>query len=206
MTAWLMVVLTAAYALTSMAMYFSNRQMAHAAQRQAIAAIKQAEAAAQQIAVAQLQLEAVQKQTEAALKQIEESKRQFKENMRARVIPKLEVVKDRILYLTFHNIGRTIATNLKIEISPEWLECLKNGPFNQSYVQLNRLREEEQCLLIDAKCTAQICDLFDAETFRRLCEIPLEIKISFTSGKELFEKVYSPSIALMKPSAPMLVG
>ena len=156
MTAWLMLVVTTAYALTSVAMYFSNRQMAHAAQRQAIAAIKQAEAATQQIAVSQLQLEAVQQQTEAALKQIEESKRQFKENMRARVIPKLEVVKDRILYLT--------------------------------------------------KCTAQICDLFDAETFRRLCEIPLEIKISFTSGKELFEKVYSPSIALMKPSAPMLVG
>ena len=120
MTAWLMLVVTTAYALTSVAMYFSNRQMAHAAQRQAIAAIKQAEAATQQIAVSQLQLEAVQKQTEAALKQIEESKRQFKENMRARVIPKLEVVKDRILYLTFHNIGRTIATNLKIEISPEY--------------------------------------------------------------------------------------
>jgi hypothetical protein len=206
MTAWLMLVVTTAYALTSVAMYFSNRQMAHAAQRQAIAAIKQAEAATQQIAVSQLQLEAVQKQTEAALKQIEESKRQFKENMRARVIPKLEVVKDRILYLTFHNIGRTIATNLKIEISPDWLECLKNGPFHSSYVQLSQLCAEEQCLLIDAKCTAQICDLFDAETFRRLCEIPLEIKISFTSGKELFEKVYSPSIALMKPSAPMLVG
>ena len=206
MTAWLMVILTSAYVVATLAMYRSNRQAAHAAQRQAIAAIKQAEAATQQIAVAQLQLEAVQKQTEAAIQQTDEMKRQFKENVRARITPQLEVVKDRILYLTFHNIGRTIATNLKIEISPEWLECLKDGPFSQSYIQLNKLREEGQCLLIDAKCTAQICDLFDADSFRRLCEIPLEIKISFTSGKELFVKTYYPSIALMKPSAPMLVG
>ena len=194
-----MVMLTSAYVITTVAMYRSNRQTAQAAQKQAAAAVLQAEAIQKQIEVARLEAEITQKQ-------LDESKRQFKENLRARVAPKLEIVKDRILYLTFHNIGHTIATNLKIEISQPWLECLKTGPFHQSYLQLSKLCEGNQCLLIDAKCTAQICDLFDAESFQKLCEIPLEIKISFTSGKDLYEKVYLPSLSIMKPSVPMLVG
>lgn len=206
MTAWLMVMLTSAYVVATLAIYRSNRQTAKAAQKQAAASVLQAQAIQKQVEATQQQIEMARLQVEVAQKQADEFKRQFKENLRARVTPKLEIVKDRILYLTFHNIGHTIATNLRIEISQPWLECLKNGPFHSSYLQLTKLCEGNQCLLIDSKCTAQICDLFNAESFQKLCEIPLEIKISFTSGKDLYEKVYLPSISIMKPSVPMLVG
>ena len=59
MTAWLMLVVTTAYALTSVAMYFSNRQTVHTSRQQTIAAIKQVEAAMRKVGVAQLRLETV---------------------------------------------------------------------------------------------------------------------------------------------------
>ena len=51
MTAWLMVMLTSAYVITTVAMYRSNRQTAQAAQKKAAAAVLQAEAIQKQIEV-----------------------------------------------------------------------------------------------------------------------------------------------------------
>lgn len=129
----------------------------------------------------------------ATRKQTEEAQRQFEENNRANVIPRFTTLEGQLYCLAFHNIGKTMAEKLVINISTEWLECLRKTQKNSDVAEtLEKLRGIEIFLPADEKYMYPICVPADGTgDYLKLCEKPLRINIEYYSGgkpyKEQFE-------------------
>lgn len=128
----------------------------------------------------------------AARKQTEESIRQFEESNRAYVIPRFETLEGQLYCLVFQNIGRTMAEKLKIQISDDWLDCLKRTQKNSSVAEtLLKLGKTEIFLPVDDKYMYAICVPADGTgDYTVLCEKPLKISISYKSGNKLYSEEY----------------
>lgn len=126
-------------------------------------------------------------------KQIEESQRQFEESNRAHIIPRFITLEGQLYCLAFHNIGKTMADKLIINVSSEWLECLRNTEKNSNVSDtLQKLKDIEIFLPADDKYVYPICVPADGTgDYMKLCEKPLIIDIQYYSDgkeyKELFE-------------------
>lgn len=132
------------------------------------------------------------KSASATRKQTEEAQRQFEENNRAHVIPRFVTLEGQLYCLAFHNIGKTMAEKLIINISPEWLECLKNTQKNSKVAEtLKNLREIEIFLPADDKYMYPICVPADGTgDYSRLCEKPLRIDIEYYSREKQYKEQF----------------
>lgn len=72
------------------------------------------------------------KSASATRRQTEEAQRQFEENNRAHVIPRFVTLEGQLYCLAFHNIGKAMAEKLVINVSSEWLGCLRNTQKNSN--------------------------------------------------------------------------
>ena len=133
------------------------------------------------------------KSASATRKQTEESQRQFEESNRAHVIPRFIMLEGQLYCLAFHNIGRTMAENLNIKISAEWLSCLKRTQKNSSVADtLSNLADIETFLPVDDKYLYSICIPADGTgDYSVLCEKPLIIDISYQSGNKLYSEKFN---------------
>lgn len=132
------------------------------------------------------------KSASATRKQTEEAQRQFEENNRAHVIPRFVTLEGQLYCLAFHNIGKTMAEKLIINISPEWLECLKNTQKNSKVAEtLKSLRKIEIFLPADDKYMYPICVPADGTgDYSRLCEKPLRIDIEYYSREKQYKEQF----------------
>lgn len=129
----------------------------------------------------------------ATRKQTEEAQRQFEESNRAKVIPRFITLEGQLYCLAFHNIGKTMAEKLVINISSEWLECLRETQKNSAVAgTLEKLKEIDIFLPADDKYMYPICVPADGTgDYLKLCQKPLQMDIEYYSGgkkyKEQFE-------------------
>lgn len=119
----------------------------------------------------------------ASIRQTLESQHQFLENNRARVIPRFVTLEGQLYCLAFHNIGKTIAENLVIQISKDWIECLRKTEKNSDVSDtLLKLAKTKIYLIPDDKIMYSVCVLNDGSgDYLKLCEKPLKIQITYTS-------------------------
>lgn len=61
------------------------------------------------------------KSAKATREQVAEAKRQFDENNRAFVSVSFEIIKTGLAVLHIHNFGRRVATNVKVDVSKDFL-------------------------------------------------------------------------------------
>lgn len=132
------------------------------------------------------------KSASATKEQIKESQRQFEENIRANVIPRFITLEGQLYCLAFHNVGKTMANKLIINISKEWIECLRKTKKNYNVADtLDHLRDIEIFLPIDDKYVYSICVPADGTgDFATLCEKPLKITIDYYSGDKPYHEEY----------------
>lgn len=131
----------------------------------------------------------------ATRKQTEESQRQFVESNRAHVIPRFITLEGQLYCLAFHNIGKTMAEKLLIDVSSEWLNCLRNTEKNAGVAEtLENLKKIEIFLPAEDKYVYSICVPADGTgDYQKLCEKPLIIDIQYYSdGKKYKEKFELP--------------
>lgn len=124
----------------------------------------------------------------ASRKQTEEAQRQFEESNRANVIPRFITLEGQLYCLAFQNTGRTMAEKLVINVSSEWLECLRGTQKNSKVANtLQHLKEIEIFLPVDEKYLYPICILADGTgDYEKLCEKPLKIDIEYYSGEKKY--------------------
>lgn len=129
----------------------------------------------------------------AAQQQTAESRKQFEEQNRAHVIPKFDVLEGQLYCIVFQNIGKTMADNLQIIVSPDWIDCLKKTQKNSDTgFTLEKLSTLKVFLAAEDKYMYPICIPADGTNdYSLLCQCPLTISISYTSAgkpyKENFE-------------------
>lgn len=128
----------------------------------------------------------------AARKQTEEAQKQFEESNRAKVIPRFIALEGQLYCLAFHNVGHTMAEHLVISVSKEWLDCLRRTQKNSDVADvLDALRNIEIFLPEGDKYLYSICIPADGTgDYTLLCQAPLEIDISYTSGNKIYSKKY----------------
>lgn len=121
------------------------------------------------------------KSASATRRQTEEAQRQFEESNRAHVIPRFVTLEGQLYCLAFHNIGKTMAEKLIINISAKWLECLRSTEKNSSVADtLQKLKDIEIFLPADDKYVYSICVPADGTgDYMKLCEKPLIIDIQY---------------------------
>ena len=124
--------------------------------------------------------------------QTKEAQRQFEEANRAHVIPRFITLEGQLYCLAFHNIGKTMANKLKIQVSGEWLSCLKRTKKNSRVADvLSNLANTEIFLPADDKYLYSICIPADGTgDYMILCEKPLIIKISYRSGMKFYSEEF----------------
>ena len=126
----------------------------------------------------------------AAQQQTAESQRQFEEQNRAHIIPKFGVLEGELYCLVFQNIGKTMADNLQIVISPNWIDCLKQTQKNSNTVfTLEKLSTLKVFLAAEDKYMYPICVPADGTSdYALLCKYPLKISIRYTSSGKPYEE------------------
>lgn len=132
------------------------------------------------------------KSASATKKQTEEAQRQFEESNRARVIPRFVTLEGQLYCLAFHNIGKTMAGKLVINVSSEWLECLRNTEKNSNVADtLQKLKDIEIFLPADDKYVYSICVPADGTgDYKKLCEKPLIIDIQYYSDSKKYKEQF----------------
>ena len=130
------------------------------------------------------------KSASATRRQTEEAQRQFEENNRAHVIPRFVTLEGQLYCLAFHNIGKTMAEKLVINVSSEWLECLRNTQKNSNVADtLEKLKDIEIFLPADDKYMYSICVPADGTgDYMKLCEKPLIINVQYYSGEKMYKE------------------
>ncbi len=128
----------------------------------------------------------------ATQRQTAESQRQFEEQNRAHIIPKFGVLEGQLYCLVFQNIGRTMADNLQIVVSPNWIDCLKKTQKNSNTgFTLEKLSKLKVFLAAEDKYMYPICVPADGTNdYTLLCKYPLKISISYTSSGKLYEEYF----------------
>lgn len=132
------------------------------------------------------------KSASATRRQTEEAQRQFEESNRAHVIPRFVTLEGQLYCLAFHNIGKTMAEKLIINISAKWLECLRSTEKNSSVADtLQKLKDIEIFLPADDKYVYSICVSADGTgDYMKLCEKPLIIDIQYYSNGKMYNEQF----------------
>ncbi len=128
----------------------------------------------------------------ATKNQIKESERQFIEQNRARIIPKIITLEASMICLSFHNIGKDIATNVSINVSEEWLKKLeKVKKENKNADRLRKLKETPLFLTVDQGITYGLWYPGDGTNdYEVLSEIDFEVEISYISNNINYKENY----------------
>lgn len=128
----------------------------------------------------------------ATKRQTEEAQRQFEESNRAHVIPRFVTLEGQLYCLAFHNIGKTMAERLIINVSSEWLECLRSTEKNSDVADtLQKLKDLEIFLPAEDKYLYSICVPADGTgDYLKLCEKPLRIDIEYYSGSKRYKEQF----------------
>jgi len=133
------------------------------------------------------------KSAKATKDQTKESYKQFIENCRAHIVPKIIELEGEMLCLSFHNIGKEIATNVTIDVDENWLKKLeKTFTFPEVAESLRKIRKYKLFLTVDQQLCYGLCIPGNGhDDFKILGQTPLIIDISYDSldknYKEHFE-------------------
>ncbi len=136
------------------------------------------------------------KSAKAAQEQTCEAQKQFILNNKAKVIPKFVTLEGQLYCLAFQNVGHTMADHLNIVISSEWLECLSKTEKNADVAKtLEKLSKLEVFLPEGEQYLYALCVPADGTgDYKKLCEKPLNVTISYTSDGVLYKDNYELSM------------
>ena len=121
------------------------------------------------------------KSAKATKEQTKESYKQFIESNRAHIVPKIIELEGDIICLSFQNIGKDIATDVKISISEKWLAILeKTKTFPYVAKSLRLLKSKKIFLTVEQQLYYGLCIPGNGcDDFKDLGKVPLEVDISY---------------------------
>ena len=132
------------------------------------------------------------KSANATKEQTNELKKQFIENTRARIIPDFCIVEGVMFCIRFKNIGKNIATKVKINICDKWLDLfdkVKKFPYTKK--TLAKLKDNEMYLTVEQEINYPCCIIADGtKDFDKISEEILEICIKYNSGEIDCEEIF----------------
>lgn len=124
-----------------------------------------------------------QKSAVASLKQVEQARAEFDEANRAFVIVNLEVIRSGLVVLKIQNIGKRVATNVKVCINEDFILNLKDKLGRE---QLQKLSKAEFILGIGQIKHVFICS---QPSMNKAAEKELIINHSYKDGGKLYSEV-----------------
>ena len=132
------------------------------------------------------------KSAKATSNQTKELYREFLENNRANVVPMIIVLEGQMLCLSFQNVGKSIATDVKICVKEAWLKKLE---MTHSFSEVaNTLREISKKKIVfpvnQNMCYGLYVPGNNNNDFDILKEIPLEIDISYKTLGNSYKEHY----------------
>ena len=133
------------------------------------------------------------KSAKATKEQTNEAYKQFIENTRAHIVPKIKELEGEILCLVFENIGKEIATEVKIDVNEKWLEKLeKTKTFPEVADNLRKIKDKEIFLTVNQTMYYGLCVPGNGhDDFKKLGEENLVINIKYKTLDRFYEEEYN---------------
>ncbi len=136
------------------------------------------------------------KSAKATKEQTRESYKQFIENNRAHIVPKIITLEGEMLCLCFQNIGKDIASDVKINVNEKWLKELeKTHTFPEVANSLRKIKKKKIFLTVDQQLCYGLCIPGNGyNDFNNLGTVPLNINISYISMNKEYNEHFSISL------------
>lgn len=132
------------------------------------------------------------KSAKATKEQTKESYNQFIENSRAHIVPKIIELEGEMMCLSFQNIGKTIATEVIINVNEKWLKELeKTKTIPETAEKLRIIKKKRIFLTIDQQlCYGLYIPGNGHNDYELLKKEPLKIDISYKSLNNVYKEHY----------------
>ena len=132
------------------------------------------------------------KSAKATSEQTKELYRQFLESNRANVVPMIIVLEGQMLCLSFQNVGKSIATDVKICVNESWLKKIEiTHSFSKVANALREIRKKKVVLTVNQNMCYGLCVPGNGHNdFDILKEIQLKIDISYKTLGNNYKEHY----------------